>query len=122
MDASLEYLNKKDFDKVIEINKDKKDEKSLYYLLLSYIGKNDVENANKFIKKNRLALFSYNPKGLIKADIELSLAEADFINAREKLEIYENFPYVNQEIEELFIFYKDKIKKEERGNTNNNNK
>ncbi|HAS56857.1 MAG TPA: hypothetical protein DCR94_06495, partial [Firmicutes bacterium] len=113
MDASLEYLNKKDFDKVIEINKDKKDEKSLYYLLLSYIGKNDVENANKFIKKNRLALFSYNPKGLIKADIELSLAEADFINAREKLEIYENFPYVNQEIEELFIFYKDKIKKEE---------
>lgn len=114
MDINLDYLNKSQFDKVIELNKDNKDSKSIYYLLLAYIGNNDIKKAQGVIDSNRSELFKYNPKGVIKADIELSLSEADFISAREKLEIYENFPYVSQEIEELFKFYKEKIKEEEK--------
>lgn len=114
MDIHLDYLNKSQFDKVIELNKDNKDSKSIYYLLLAYIGNNDIKKAQGVIDSNRSELFKYNPKGVIKADIVLSLSEADFISARDKLEIYENFPYVSQEIEELFKFYKEKIKEEEK--------
>lgn len=102
------------FDEVLDLTKDKTDVESIYFRLIALIAKSNIKEASSLIESNRDALFEYKPASLIKMDIELSLAELEFADARNKLDVYETYPYVSQEVEECLREYKSKIEKEER--------
>ena len=102
------------FDEVLDLTKDKTDVESIYFRLIALIAKSNIKEASYLIETNRDALFEYKPASLIKMDIELSLAELEFADARNKLDVYETYPYVSQEVEECLREYKSKIEKEER--------
>lgn len=102
------------FDEVLELTKDKDDIESIYFRLIALVGKSNIEEASSIINRKRDDLFNFKPASIIKMDIELSLAELDFTSARDKLELYQNYPYVSQEVEEVFRNYKKKIEEEER--------
>lgn len=102
------------FDEVLELTKDKDDIESIYFRLIALVGKSNIEEASSIINRKRDDLFNFKPASIVKMDIELSLAELDFTSARDKLELYQNYPYVSQEVEEVFRNYKKKIEEEER--------
>lgn len=102
------------FDEVLELTNNKDDIESIYLRLIALVGKSNIEEASSIIGSKRDDLFKYKPASIVKMDIELSLAELDFTSARDKLELYQNYPYVSQEVEEVFRDYKKKIDEEER--------
>ena len=102
------------FDEVLELTNNKDDIESIYLRLIALVGKSNIEEANSIINSRRDDLFKFKPASITKMDIELSLAELDFASARDKLELYQNYPYVSQEVEEAFRDYKKKIDEEER--------
>ncbi len=87
----------------------------MYVLSSMMILAKDLDAIN-YIKENIDSLYSAYPKKVLNAHFELLLKNKLFKEAYKALEVYENKPYVSQEVEELLRELKERIAKEEHPN------
>ena len=93
-------FNSKDFKKVLELTKGKKEIVFTIYRLSALMALGKYSAAMSFLIENRDELFKTDPMKTIKANFSLRFALKQFDEAYEDIEAFNDYPYVSQEIEE----------------------
>ncbi len=107
----FEEFNNKNYEEVIKLSENEKDVQTIVLRTFSFAFLNDYKMAIQCLKDNE-ELLSKNLGKLIEMHMEICFQFNKFSDALDALNHYEEYPYVSQEVEEKFIYYKDKIKKE----------
>lgn len=107
----IEEFNNKNYIEVIKLSENEIDDQIVFLRVLSYAFLNEYEQSIECIKANEKKL-SKNLAKLIQVHMEICFQFDKFNDAFDALQHYEEYPYVSQEVEEQFRYYKNKIKKQ----------
>lgn len=110
----------KQYDLVVSYAKDNLDPEVKLLALSSLLLEAKELDAINFINENFDILYSKYPLKLMNAHFELLLKNKLFKDAKEKLDMYENKPYVSQQVEEFLKEMHERIAKEEHPDIKNN--
>ncbi len=103
-----------DYSKVVELTKDNKDPKALFFRISSLINLKKERQALDCLLNNRQCLFYFSPLKTIDANITLRCFLKEFDEAYEDVEYYRNEKYMSQQVEEMIAGLKDRIRDEEK--------
>ncbi len=103
-----------DYSAVVELTKDSKDPKALFFRISSLINLKKERNALNCLLDNRQCLFYFSPLKTIDANITLRCFLKEFDEAYDDVEYYRNEKYMSQQVEEAIAGLKDRIRDEEK--------
>lgn len=109
-----ELFEHKEFEKIIKDYSLSQNGNELLFVVASYASLNKHKEAMNFIEENRTTLFNANPILTIKYNFELRYILKEFDEAYDDLHIFENYPYVNQSVEEVLRNLPKEIREEEK--------
>ncbi len=114
MNELEQAFNSRDFKKVLELTKGKKEVVFIVYRLSALIALGKYSAAMSLLEENRDELFKTDPMKTIEANFSLRFALKQFDEAYEDMEIFNDYPYVSQEIEEVLRGLPKSIRKAEK--------
>lgn len=76
------------------------DGESLFYRLASLMALSKGEEAMALLEKNRYEIFKAYPLQTLKSDFSLRILRKEWDEAYEDYEVFSNYPYISQEVEE----------------------
>ena len=113
MDSLKTLMDKKQYELVIQITQNSKNEQDLFYRISALLAVGKPEESLDCITSNQKIL-TKNLKLLVKTHIELLCLLNKFDAARGQLDYYKNLPYESQETEETLKYYETYIREEEK--------
>ena len=100
MEELEQLFDKKNYQEILIKTEGNKDPKILFVRLAALLSLNKSEEAKKLLLENRKALFEFDPIRTLKANFSLRILFVEFDEAYQDYEIFANYPYMNQEVEE----------------------
>jgi hypothetical protein len=114
MESLKELIEKKEYQRVLELTKESKDAEALFCRVSAYLGLGRYQDARILLVKERDALWAKNPILTMKATFETRFGLEEFDEAYQDEEDFANRPYISQEVEEVLRGLKEYIRKAER--------
>ena len=101
MESLKELIEKKEYQRVLELTKESKDAEALFCRVSAYLGLGRYQDARTLLVKERDALWAKNPILTMKATFETRFGLEEFDEAYQDEEDFANRPYISQEVEEV---------------------
>lgn len=114
MDSLKTLIAKGEYDLVLGLTAQGHDPEAVAYRVAALTGKGRGQEALALLLAHRDALYAYDPRFAIKADMELRFLANEFAAASADAAYFSAKPYVSQEIEEILRSLPDRIQAAEK--------
>lgn len=109
MDNLDSLFAKGQYEIIVTLTEGSVEPEDIYFRVSSLFALNRPKDAFSCIEEHRDALYGYNPKGTLTAEVGGLLALEDYLGAEKAMRYYEEKPYVDIVYEEALVEYRKKI-------------